>query len=401
MMTSRRPCDLPAILLLSGVLLSGCGDDNPTGPGEFPDVRGQWAGRYSVTACTILSGTDPFFCQDLFYEGSSRFLDLQLDQNRSRVSGTAWQGQVSGRVEGTVSEFGIVTLEGQIGVGEAATTTIEDWETVLVGDSLVGSWTFLFEENTDLGLGSARIEADLTLFDPDVPNYMSCPVELTLEQTDAAWGSGGGDCQLIEDESYYDVFRGCGNGRSGRDSMSSPNFSSAVHLRSGPAWHCLLRTHGYGGLHFHQPRQRGRRRPRGRRAETWLIVATRPGGVTLGGIRSPRERLEWRSCGLGGSEGYVKRVTALPRTGRAAQSRSGHDGRCRSSSTQRLGTSSSTGLRQRPLSKPHRRAAATPLHLWDWAAERRPPSASPAIQTAHTAIRWSRPGTFNVWAFVV
>jgi hypothetical protein len=209
MMTSCRPSVLAAALLLGVVLSAGCGDDKdtPSGPGEFPDVRGLWTGQYSVTGCTILSGTDPFFCQDLFYEGSSRFLDVQLNQSRSSISGTAWQGQVSGQVEGTVTEFGIVTLTGQIGVDALATTTIEDWETVLVGDSLVGSWTFLFEENTDGGLGSARIDADLTLIDPNVPNFMSCPVELTLEQTDAVLGLlEAGDCQLVEDESYYDVF---------------------------------------------------------------------------------------------------------------------------------------------------------------------------------------------------
>ncbi len=196
-------------MLFAALFLVGCGDDDPTpsGPGEFPDVRGLWIGQYSVTGCTILSGTDPFFCQDLFYEGSSRFLDLQLNQSRSSVTGTAWQGQVSGGVEGTVSTSGVVTLSGQIGVGEAATTTIEEWEAALVGDSLVGGWTFLFEENSNLGFGSARIDADFTLIDPNVPNFNSCPVELTLAQTDAALGSlEAGDCQLVEDESYYDVF---------------------------------------------------------------------------------------------------------------------------------------------------------------------------------------------------
>jgi hypothetical protein len=189
--------------------MTGCGDDDdPTGPGEFPDVRGEWIGQYSVATCTILSGTDPFFCQDLFYEGSSRFHDLRIDaQNRSRVVGTAWQGQVTGSVEGTVSELGVLTLSGRIGVDEAATTTIEEWEAALVGDSLVGGWTFTFEDNTDLGFGSARIDAEFTLIDPGVPNYRSCPVEVTLAQTDGIEARlDAGDCQLVEDESYYDVY---------------------------------------------------------------------------------------------------------------------------------------------------------------------------------------------------
>ncbi len=335
MMTSRRPCDLPAILLLSGVLLSGCGDDNPTGPGEFPDVRGQWAGRYSVTACTILSGTDPFFCQDLFYEGSSRFLDLQLDQNRSRVSGTAWQGQVSGRVEGTVSEFGIVTLEGQIGVGEAATTTIEHWETVLVGDSLVGSWTFLFEENTDLGLGSARIEANLTLFDPDVPNYMSCPVELTLEQTDAVVGLlGAGDCQLIEDESYYDVFSvDVATGDQVEIRMSSPDFNPVLFIfdldQRGIA--CSAPTGTADCTFTNTPDDVAAVALEAVVAETWLIVANTAGGGDTGGYS-----LTTRALGGGGSsmDLAVQKATLSARYGIAADvagqpqptAASGHDG---------------------------------------------------------------------------
>lgn len=208
MKASVRHFGFVAALLLGSISLAGCGDDNgPIGPGEFPDVRGDWTGQYSVVSCTILSGTDPFFCQDLFYQGSSRFHDLRLDQSRSRVAGTAWQGQVSGRVEGTVSELGLLTLTGQIGVEGSATTTIEEWEAVLVGDSLVGGWTFVIEDNGDLGLGAARIDADFTLIDPSVPNYDSCPVEAMLDQTDAVAGRlAAGDCQLVEDESYYDVY---------------------------------------------------------------------------------------------------------------------------------------------------------------------------------------------------
>jgi len=233
MMIPRTSSVAAAAVFVAALFLVGCGDDStPSGPGEFPDVRGLWIGQYSVTECTILSGTDPFFCQDLFYEGSSRFLDLQLSQSRSRVTGTAWQGQVSGQVEGTVSTSGVVTLSGQIGVDEAATTTIEDWEAALVGDSLVGGWTFLFEENSNLGLGSARIDAVFTLIDPDVPNYRSCPVELTLDQTDAAVGVlEAGDCQLVEDESYYDVYSmDVATGDQVEVRVGSPDFSPVLFI---------------------------------------------------------------------------------------------------------------------------------------------------------------------------
>lgn len=300
MMTPSRLFGSPAALLLSGALLAGCGDDSPSGPGEFPDVRGLWTGRYSVTGCTILSGTDPFFCQDLFYEGSSRFLDLQLDQNRSSVSGTAWQGLVSGRVTGRVSEIGVVTLSGQIGVDEAATTTIEDWETVLVGDSLVGGWTFLFEENADLGLGSARIDADLTLIDPSVPNYMSCPVELALEQTDAVVGFlGAGDCQLSEDESYYDVLSvDVATGDQVEIRMSSSDFNPVLFVfdLDQRSIACSAPTDTLGCTFTNSPDSVAAVALEAVVTETWLIVAN-----TTEGGESGAYSLDTRALGVGGS----------------------------------------------------------------------------------------------------
>lgn len=225
----NRRLTLPGVALSTAALLAGCGDDDPSGPGNFPDVRGSWTGQYSVLTCTILSGSDPFFCQDVFYEGRSLILDLRLNQSGSRVSGVAEQGQLAGQVQGNVDEFAVLTLSGQLGVNEDATTTIEDWETILIGDSLIGSWVFQVDDNTDSGFGSALVDADLTLIDFSVPSYESCPVEIMMAQTDEVAGLlEAGDCQL-EDESYYDVFSvDMATGDQIEIRMSSPEFNPAL-----------------------------------------------------------------------------------------------------------------------------------------------------------------------------
>ena len=193
-----------ALLVAAG--LASCGDDQPTGPGNFPDVRGPWNGQYSVTNCEALTGIDPFFCTDVFYEGRSLTLDMVLNQTNERVSGNAIQGSVAGQVSGTVNDAGLVSLSGQLGVSESATTTIENWATLLVGDSLDGSWQFLVEDNLDEGFGSARVNADMVLLGPDVLAFFGCPVQSWVSQTDSINGVlDNGDC-MLDDESFFDVY---------------------------------------------------------------------------------------------------------------------------------------------------------------------------------------------------
>ncbi len=202
---SKRAAFFVTALLLA-VALGSCGDDDPSGPGDFPDVRGEWIGQYSVVGCEALTGLDPFFCADLFYAGRSLILEVNLEQSGSSVSGIAVQGAIAGQVAGTVDDVGLVTLSGQLGVGDDATTTIEDWQSLLVGDSLVGSWLFLVEDNAGNDFGSARVDADLTLVGPDVLTFFNCPVQTWLAQTDEVSGAlEAGDC-MLEDESYYDVY---------------------------------------------------------------------------------------------------------------------------------------------------------------------------------------------------
>jgi hypothetical protein len=215
--------------MLLGIVLVGCGGDDPSGPGDFPDVRGDWVGQYSVLGCAQLSGTDPFFCDDIFYTGRSLGLGVTLSQSSSRVNGVAQQGQLSGGVEGNVDEFGVLVLSGELGVGADATTTIEEWEMLLVGDSLVGSWVFEVQDNTGSDFGSARVEADVTLVDPDVPNYVGCPAQSELAHTDEVVGTlEAGDCQL-DDESYYEVYLiDMVTGDQVEFRMSSPDFEPAL-----------------------------------------------------------------------------------------------------------------------------------------------------------------------------
>jgi len=186
--------------------LAGCGDDEPSGPGDFPDVRGNWFGQYSVVECEWLSGTDPFFCEDLFFFGRSLILEVDLSQGNSSLNGVALQGAIQGPVTGTVDMAGVVTLSGELGANSDAATTIEEWETLLVGDSLVGPWVFLVVDNTTAGFGSARIDADITLVGPSVLNFFGCPVERWLAQTDSLTGVlEAGDC-MLDDERYWDIY---------------------------------------------------------------------------------------------------------------------------------------------------------------------------------------------------
>jgi len=186
--------------------LASCGDDQPTGPGDYPDVRGSWSGQYSVTDCEALTGIDPFFCTDVFFDGRSLVLDVVLDQSNERVTGNATQGSIAGQVSGTVDMSGLITLGGTIGVDAIATTTIEAWETELNGDRLEGFWEFLVEDNQDLGFGSALVTATMTLLAPNVPNILGCPTESSVALTDSINGLlAAGDC-MLSDTTYYDLF---------------------------------------------------------------------------------------------------------------------------------------------------------------------------------------------------
>jgi hypothetical protein len=218
--------------LLLAVALAGCGGDEPSGPGNFPDVRGSWVGQYSVVNCERLTGVDPFFCDELFYFGRSLLLDLNLQQSNSRVFGIAVQGVIEGKIEGTVDMAGRLSLSGQIGVDSDAATTIQAWQTQLVDDSLVGSWVFLVEDNAGAGFGSALVDADLTLVGSSIPTFANCPMERTISQNDLVNAAlEAGDCQIENDESYYDVYAvDVSPGDRLRISMSSSDFSPAVFV---------------------------------------------------------------------------------------------------------------------------------------------------------------------------
>jgi hypothetical protein len=174
---------------------------------DFPDVRGSWMGQYRPTDCTLSGAADPFFCTDLFDDGTSLIFELQLDQLGQRVSGTAVQGTLAGFVEGSIDAQGELTLSGTLGgVSFGTSTTILDWSTVLVADSLAGGWRFLTEDLSGAGFGSADVLADLLLLDESVLQYFGCPVEAGLSAGTQIVGTlAPGDCQL-DDVSYFDVY---------------------------------------------------------------------------------------------------------------------------------------------------------------------------------------------------
>ena len=208
MLMRRRSTAFVFVLAVLVAIATGCDEDEgPFVPGEFPDVSGFWSGQYSVTGCTLSGESDPFFCSDVFFTGASLILQMDLDQAGPDVFGAIAQGAFQGEVEGTVNEDGVLWLDGVIGgVPEEVTTTILAWQTGLVGDSLLGSWRFLVEDNTGSGFGFATVDANLKLFGLSVLKFYGCVVEGTLPVD----GSVGeylmpGDCQL-DDASYFDVY---------------------------------------------------------------------------------------------------------------------------------------------------------------------------------------------------
>lgn len=193
------------------MLACGDDDDGPTGPGDFPDLRGGWIGQYSVTGCSAVGATDPLFCDEIFYSGSSLGLELDLVQSGPDLAGDGFQGTLTGDVRGEVDMAGVVTLGGTLIGASGLVSEILAWEAVLVADSLVGSWTFEVEDQTTPELGVVTVDADFKLVGPSVETFSNCPVELDLVQNDQVDGFlGAGDCQILdpanEDESYFDLF---------------------------------------------------------------------------------------------------------------------------------------------------------------------------------------------------
>ncbi len=225
-------CRRPRLLLLVSSLVglfTACSSDSsrgPVGPDGFPDVRGTWIGQYSVFSCTLIEVGDPFFCEDVFYEGASLVFELDLDQSGARLDGVGYQGTVSGAVGGTIDDLGVLELSGRLGVDDNSTTDITGWSTELVGDSLVGSWSFRISDNTGSGFAAAAIDADILLVDPVALTFFNCPVQFTLrigEDVDGLLVAG--DC-MLDDQSYFDVY--AFNVAAGDDvliTMSSDRFS--------------------------------------------------------------------------------------------------------------------------------------------------------------------------------
>jgi hypothetical protein len=186
---------------------AACGDDDgPTGPGAFPDLRGDWVGQYVVTECTTTVGLNQFLCNEVFYVSRSLPFAMTLQQSSERVDGPAVQGALEGTVDGTVDMAGVLGLDGALSSSGGASTTIAQWETLLVGDSLVGTFSFEVEDLSDSGFGTVLVDAEIVMVGPSVLTYEFCPVELFLAQTDSIDGVlEAGDCQL-SDETYYDVY---------------------------------------------------------------------------------------------------------------------------------------------------------------------------------------------------
>ncbi len=205
-----------ALLVCTLGAAAACQEDEIFVPGVFPDASGFWSGQYRVSGCTLSGSTDPFFCDEVFFNGASLILELELDQSGAQLDGWIYQGELVGDVQGVVDQDGVVTLDGVIGgFGDDFITDILAWQAGLVGDTLVGSWRFWVEDNAGQGFGAATVDAGLTLYGPSVVKFFGCAAEGELgADQQLSDGLDGTDCQLatgmyvegLEDGASFDVY---------------------------------------------------------------------------------------------------------------------------------------------------------------------------------------------------
>jgi hypothetical protein len=204
------------LLVCAGGALSACGDDEVFVPVNYPDAAGFWSGQYRVTGCSLSGAADPFFCDEVFFNGASLILELDLAQSGADLGGTIYQGALVGDVQGVVDLDGVVSLDGVIGgFDDDFATTILSWQAGLVGDSLLGSWRFWVEDNAGQGFGAATVDAGLTLYGPSVVKFFGCAAEDELEPDHQLSGAlDATDCQLatgmyveeLEDGASFDAY---------------------------------------------------------------------------------------------------------------------------------------------------------------------------------------------------
>jgi hypothetical protein len=138
---------------------------------SITNYAGRWQGQYIVEQCAGSSGSmDDILCSaprpgnsgGFFQRGASLPVALDLSQNGSAVNGTLHMGTITGPVNGSVVNNGLI-LTGSTSFADAQnglsiTNTITNWSTVLVqGGTLEGSFTFGVRVNVLPGDGIVRV----------------------------------------------------------------------------------------------------------------------------------------------------------------------------------------------------------------------------------------------------
>jgi len=125
-------------------------------------VGGLWDGSYVVERCDGTGSIQDLFCsanRGTFPVGSTLPIELLLEQSGNNVNGLVAFGDLIGEVSGTVSQTGVLTLQGSARLG-GTTVTITSWNTQVSGDAMTGPITFNLSANTLPGV--AAITARLT-----------------------------------------------------------------------------------------------------------------------------------------------------------------------------------------------------------------------------------------------
>ena len=157
---------LKSVWVFVSLLAIGCGGNGATtSPSPtFVNFQGQYSGTYVISSCSEDGSAVGVFCAAapfnvaVFAPGSTLPMLLSLNQNQDVVTGIVTLGALSATLQGRVSASG--TLSATTTVSTVPISgflwNITSWNTTLSGNTLVGSFTFVFRETAPVGTGTVN-----------------------------------------------------------------------------------------------------------------------------------------------------------------------------------------------------------------------------------------------------
>lgn len=135
------------VCVVVSLTMAACGSDSdPVAPTPVvPTVQGTWAGDYTVSSCN--DSTAAGFCQGFGQVGSILPVRMVLTQSGQQLTGNVELGQFIVPVTGTVDTTARIVLNGSVSttIGtQPSTVTVVNWNTVVSGSNMTGSWRLTF-----------------------------------------------------------------------------------------------------------------------------------------------------------------------------------------------------------------------------------------------------------------